>query len=207
MLSRALILETALQLLDERGELGAGIRDVARALGVQPSALYNHVSGRDDIISGIRELIADRIDVSGFGTLAWDDAIRRWAHSYRTAFAAHPPTIALLSVTPLVAGSRTSHMYEAVCRGLREAGWPAAMVLDVVVALECFILGAALDYVAPDDMMNPGEDERVPHFVEAYRAASHASTAGRPSDTRFALGLEAILAGLVARLAEVKEQQ
>ncbi len=204
VLSRELILDTALRLLDERGEQGAGIRDIARALEVRPSALYNHIGGQDDIIAGIRELVSDRIDVSGFGSLSWDDAVRRWAWSYRSAFAAHPPTIAMLVVTPLAPMSRTSQMYEAVCAGLIEAGWPARMVVNLIVSLECFILGAALDHVAPDNMMDPGEDETAPHFVAAYAARVSEPAEARPTDTVFAIGLEAMLAGLTATFQQLK---
>lgn len=204
VLSRELILETALKLLDKNGEHGAGIRDIARELGVRPSALYNHVSGQDDIIAGIRELVSDRIDVSGFDTLEWDDAVRQWAKSYRSAFAAHPPTIGLLAVAQLMPRSRTSKMYDAVCAGLIRAGWPKAQVLNVIVALECFILGAALDHVAPDDMLDPGDDEVSTSFVEAYRARVAASTDIRPTDTVFELGLEAMLAGLTATYQSLK---
>lgn len=206
VLSRDLILETALKLLDERGEQGAGIRDIARALEVRPSALYNHISGQDDIIAGIRELVSDRIDVSGFGTLSWDDAVRRWAWSYRSAFSAHPPTIAIMVVTPLASRSRTSQMYEVVCKGLIEAGWPERMVLSLIVSLECFILGAALDHVAPDNMMDPGEDETAPSFVAAYtaRASGLPSAEARPTDTMFEMGLEAMLAGLTVTFQQLK---
>jgi AcrR family transcriptional regulator len=204
VLSRELILETALKLLDERGEQGAGVRDIARALEVRPSALYNHVSGQDDIIAGIRELVSDRIDVSGFGALSWDDAVRRWAWSYRNAFAAHPPTIAVLAVAQLVPKSRTSRMYEAVCKGLVEAGWPESRVLDVIVSLECFILGAALDHVASDDMLDPGADEDAAHFVAAYAARPGRSGEQRPTDRVFEMGLDAMLAGLTASYLQLK---
>jgi len=89
VLSRDLILETALKLLDERGEQGAGIRDIARALEVRPSALYNHVSGQDDIIAGIRELVSDRIDVSGFDTLNW---VKPCVAGHGRTAAPSPPT-------------------------------------------------------------------------------------------------------------------
>lgn len=204
VLSRELILETALNLLDERGEHGAGVREIARALGVHPSALYNHVSGQDDIIAGIRELVSDRIDVSGFETLEWDGAIRQWARSYRSAFAAHPPTIAMLAVTQLMPRSRTSRMYEAVCNGLIKAGWPEHYVLNVIVALECFILGAALDHVAPDNMLDPGEDEESTAFVTAYHARVSTSNGIRPTDAVFELGLEAMLTGLVTTYHALK---
>ncbi|MBO1901704.1 TetR/AcrR family transcriptional regulator C-terminal domain-containing protein [Leucobacter weissii] len=201
VLDRELILRTALRLLDERGEQGAGIRDIARELGVRPSALYNHVAGQDDIIAGLRELVSDRIDVDGFGSLPWDAAVRLWARSYRRAFAAHPPTIALLAVRPLVPGSRTGRMYDAVCAGFLAAGWPEERVLTVVVALESFILGSALDQVAPDDMLDPGDGDDLQHFRAAYAARARGLAERRASDAAFETGLDALLAGLGAELA------
>lgn len=199
VLTRELILRTALRLLDERGEQGAGMRDLARELSVRPSALYNHVSGYDDLLDGVRELVSDRIDVSGFGELQWDAAIDQWARSYRSAFAAHPPTIALMAVRPLLPGTRTGRMYDAVCRGLIEAGWPESQVLPVIVALECFILGAALDDTAPIDMLDPGSDPDVPHFRLAYDARAAELDDAQPSDASFELGLAAMLTGLRAQ--------
>lgn len=207
VLNRGLILDTALRLLDERGEQGAGIRDIARELGVRPSALYNHIAGQDDLIDGVRELVSDRIDADGFRELPWDAAVDRWARSYRSAFAAHPPTIAMLAVRPLVAGSRTSRMYDRVCAGLQEAGWPEAEVLAVVVALECFILGAALDQSAPDDMLNPGEDAAVPGFRAAYDARAAALGGARPAELAFEIGLAAMLDGLRGRYAVLRGER
>ncbi|MGK0722046.1 TetR/AcrR family transcriptional regulator [Leucobacter sp. W1478] len=200
VLTRELIMRTALRLLDERGEHGAGIREIARELGVRPSALYNHVTGQDDIVGGVRELVSDRIDVSMFDELPWYEALRLWAVSYRNAFAAHPPTIALLAVRPLEPGLRTNHMYDRVCAGLITAGWPLERVLTVVVELESFVLGSALDEAAPDDMLDPGVGEGLPHFRAAYAArARDLQTRGlSASELAFRSGLEAMLTGLRA---------
>lgn len=205
VLTRELILETALRLLDERGESGASIREIARELGVRPSALYNHIGGHDDLISGIRELVSDRIDVSGFAELPWDLALERWARSYRNAFAAHPPTIALLGVLPIATGTRTSQMYEVVCGGLIDAGWPEAEVLSTVVAVECLILGGALDHTAPDNMLDPGDDPKAPTFRAAYLAGHAAAGSARLTDVAFEIGLTAMVEGLRARHGQLAQ--
>ncbi|WP_164223731.1 TetR family transcriptional regulator, partial [Stenotrophomonas maltophilia] len=44
-LSRARIVETALQLIDDAGLDGFSVREVARVLGVYPTALYWHLPG------------------------------------------------------------------------------------------------------------------------------------------------------------------
>ena len=202
LLSRQRILETALRLLDDRGETGAGMRDVARELGVQPSALYNHVAGREDLTAGIRELVSDRIDVACFASLIWDLALLQWARSYRDAFAAHPPTIALLATTPLAVNSRTSVMYDTVVNALVRGGWPRHRALSVVVAVESFVLGSALDAAADPKMLDPGSRDDVPDFTDAYAARGRtlAETGVSPADDAYNIGITALIAGLRAEL-------
>ncbi|UOR01019.1 TetR/AcrR family transcriptional regulator C-terminal domain-containing protein [Leucobacter allii] len=203
VLSRRLILETGLRLMDAHGVDRAGMRAIADELGVRPSSLYNHVAGTADLIAGVRELISDRIDTGVFAAAPWDAALEAWARSYRSAFAAHPPTIALLAVTPLAERSDTTRMYDAVVAGLVRAGWPPERVLTVIVALESFILGSALDYEAADDMFEPGPRADVPAFTAAYRARERALAASgtRPADAAFELGLRALVSGFRAEHA------
>jgi AcrR family transcriptional regulator len=203
VLSRGLIFEAGLKLLDERGPHGFGMRDIARELGVQPSALYNHVSGHDEVIAGVRELIGDRIDASAFGQLPWNEALAAWAISYRDAFAAHPPTIALLAVTPVLSDSRIGLMYERVLSALEQAGWPQTEVLSVMVALESFVLGSALDVVAGDEILDPGNRTDVPTFTAAHAARRAAIGDRRPADVAFELGLAVMIDGLGARLSRL----
>lgn len=198
LLSRQLIVETALRLLDAHGESGASMREVARELGVRPSALYNHVSGYEGLIAGIRELISDRIDVSCFDRETWDSALIGWASSYRAVFAAHPPTIALLATQPLGPNSRTSTMYDRVTEALVSAGWPQEKALSVIVAIESFVLGSALDAAADAAMLDPGPRDDVPNFAAAYVARDqHLAQVGEsPADEAFGLGIRALVRGL-----------
>lgn len=200
VLSRELITRTALRLLSEHGEESWGMRHIARELGVRPSALYNHVANQEDLLGAVRELVSDRIDVSGFGVLAWDAALDLWACSYREVFAAHPRTITLLALQPLRGAERTVRSYDAVCAGLESAGWPVGRVLSVVVALENLCLGAAFDRAAPADMMDPGAAGESP-LGRAYRARSTALGGASPADAAFELGLNAMLEGLRAEFA------
>lgn len=200
VLSRRLILETGLALIDEHGAEGAGMRAIAKRLGVRPSALYNHVSGRAELIAGVRELVSDRISTEVFDRLPWHEALAEWARDYRVAFAAHPSTIALLAVIPIEAAGATTLMYDRVIGGLVRAGWDERKVLVAIVALESFILGSALDSSAPDDMMKPGDDAGADAFAGAYRARDEALAASgvRPADASFEMGLRALVAGFKA---------
>lgn len=205
VLTRDLIAETALRLLDAAGTESFTMAELGKALRVRPSALYNHVDGKDDVIAGIREFISDRIDVSAFATEPWDRALLRWAHSYRSAFARHPPTIAMLATLPVKGAKRTMRMYETVVSAMVDAGWPEPEVLHTIVVVESFILGSALDAVAPGDMFDPtGAEEEVPAFTSAYRAREGALADNSPADTAFQVGIEALVAGLQIRFASLR---
>ncbi|PRI11276.1 TetR/AcrR family transcriptional regulator [Leucobacter massiliensis] len=204
VLSRKKIIETALRLLDAHGQDGFGMRDIAAELGVRASALYNHVEGKEDIFRGIRELIGERISGEMFETDPWDVALVAWAREYRDAFAAHPPTIALLAVMPLHPESSVSLAYDRVIRSLAAEGWSRDEALNILVSLESFILGSALDAAAAPDMMDPGPRADVPEFSAAYaaRAVLVERTATPPADLAFETGLRLILNGLRAERAE-----
>ncbi|MFD5601169.1 TetR/AcrR family transcriptional regulator [Leucobacter sp. NPDC058333] len=203
VLSPRLIHETALRLIDEHGVDGAGMRAIAKELGVRPSSLYNHVAGQAALVAGVRDLVSERIPTEPFTRLPWDAALEQWALGYRLAFASHPPTIALLAVQPLDPDSATSLMYDAVAAALVRAGWPEERALSVIVALECFILGAALDLAADQTMLDPGPRTDVPGFSGVYRARASAlaATGVSPADDAFEIGLRSMLIGLRAEFA------
>jgi AcrR family transcriptional regulator len=46
---RELVVETAVRLLRDEGEASLGVNRVARALGIKPPSLYNHVDGNPDL--------------------------------------------------------------------------------------------------------------------------------------------------------------
>lgn len=209
VLSRRLIIETGLRLIDERGASGAGMRAIAAELGVRPSALYNHVAGHAELVAGVRELLSERIPTAVFEREPWDVALAAWARDYRDAFAAHPSTVALLAVLPLAEESATTRMYDTVLAAMLGAGWPEDRALTALVALESFILGSALDLAAADDMLDPGPRSDVPAFTAAYeaRAAAIAASGQRPADASFELGLRALLAGLRAELAGARAEE
>lgn len=52
-LSRDLIIDTALRLVEERGPLGLSMRELAEALNVKAASLYNHISGMDDLMGQV----------------------------------------------------------------------------------------------------------------------------------------------------------
>ncbi|MFK0041344.1 TetR/AcrR family transcriptional regulator [Paenarthrobacter sp. NPDC090517] len=192
------ITTAALELISNKGYNGLTMAALARSLGVAPSALYNHVASKDDVLLLVEDHLAAMVDVSAFGIEPWDVAVRRWAWSYRDVFSEHTPLIPVIAVLPVANAPKTLAMYEAVTAGFRDAGFPEEKIISAIVALEAFVFGAAYDVTAPEDIFDAGSlAEQVPNFtaaVDRLAAQEHA----RPTDVAFNLGLEALITGFGA---------
>ncbi|NAZ88715.1 TetR/AcrR family transcriptional regulator [Kineococcus indalonis] len=197
VLSAERITGAAVRLVTSRGHGALTMAALARELGVAPSALYNHVATKQDVLRRVQDHVNREVDCSAFATLPWDRALTAWARSYREVYARHVPLVPVIAVTPVRGAPHTLAMYERVAAGLRAGGWPAHLVLDAVVAVESFVLGSALDTQAPPDIFEPGAEAAD---GSALAAAVRARAGADPALAAFELGLAALVEGLRAAL-------
>ena len=198
VLSREKITTAAMSLIEVRGYRSLTMAALARELRVSPSALYNHVRAKRDLLRWLQDHVNEGVDCSAFASQPWDLALERWARSYRDAYARHAPLVPVIAVAPVAGAPHTIAMYEQVAAGLRAGGWPAEAVVDVIVAVESFVLGSALDATAPADIFDVGEEApQAPVFAAAVAARGGEDAALAAFD----VGLAALLDGLRARLA------
>jgi AcrR family transcriptional regulator len=198
VLDKAGITAAALELIGKKGYDGLTMAGLARLLDVAPSALYNHVASKRDVLLLVEDHLAALVDVSGFAAGTWEDAVRMWARSYRDVFAQHTPLIPVIAVLPVTDAPQTLAMYETVSAGFLRAGFPEALVVSSIVALESFIFGSAYDVTAPPDIFDAGSmADATPHFTGAVRSLARQEHE-RPADVAFSLGLEALITGLGA---------
>lgn len=199
ILSKEGITVAALKLIAAGGYEALTMSGLARKLGVAPSALYNHVASKHDVLVLVQDHVMAGVDVSGFGTEPWAAAVRRWAWSYRDVFSHHTPLIPIIAVLPVTGAPRTLAMYEELTAGFLAAGWPQPLIVPAIVALESFIFGSAYDVTAPEDIFESGElAEANPKFTAAVRARRRgdAGAGSRTADAAFRLGLEGLISGL-----------
>lgn len=196
-LNRPTLVAAALELLDEKGEDALSMRNLAARVDRRVSSLYNHVSGRPELVELIRREIVANIDTEPFATETWDVALERWARSYGAAFGAHPACIRLLATTP-IRDETTYAMYERVVDGLSRGGWPAGEAVAVMRTVEAFVLGSALDMIAPADLLTADALPAGLTAIGCALAPEHAATSSAAA--AFELGLTALIAGLAGRL-------
>ncbi|MEL4359296.1 MULTISPECIES: TetR/AcrR family transcriptional regulator C-terminal domain-containing protein [unclassified Luteococcus] len=198
VLSRERITAEALRMVTDQGSRNFSLNGLARALGVRASALYNHASSKAVVMMWMQEQINTAIDVDCFARQGWREALLTWARSYREAYAPFPMLAPVMAVQPVADAPVTLAMYEAVLDGLLRAGWQPEQAVDVIVAVEAFVFGSALDLDAPADIFEPGSAaEAAPRFTAAARARlTRAGSTRRASDDAFELGLRALVGGL-----------
>src|ERR1700748_2831143 len=75
-LTRAVVVDRALQLADADGLEALTIRKLATDLRVTPMALYWHFRSKDELLEGLAERIWSEIDVNVDRAAPWPDQLR-----------------------------------------------------------------------------------------------------------------------------------
>ncbi|GAA0461379.1 tetracycline repressor, C-all-alpha domain protein [Paractinoplanes deccanensis] len=183
------IAAAALAIVDDRGEFTMG--EIARALAVRPSSLYNHLAGRTEVIEAMRARVFAE-EPFARPRAPWDEVLRSLLRHYRDAFARHPRLIPMLTAHT-VSSPDVMRMYDDIATVLSGAGIPVEGLLDVITVLDSFVIGSALDVAAPDEVWDKTQ-ARTPVLVAAVEAAGQ----GRArADRAFELGLDLLLTALL----------
>ena len=197
LLSTERIATAAMDLVGSGG--GFTIPELARRLNVSPSSLYNHVSGRGQIVELLRERAMSEVELpEDWCDRPWTDVVADIARAYRRSYARYPRLIPLLT-THAVSNVQAVAMYNMLAAVLHRGGFDAADTLRIITVLDSFVLGSAFDVTAPDKPWQSGPDVG-PELAEALDTA-----AGNPTraDEAFEFGLAALLHGLSAFPAAV----
>jgi len=176
---RADIVARAVRLLDEVGLESLSMRRLAADLGVQPSALYHHFAGKNELLGAI----ADEILTQGrrpTEVLTWQDELRLVCVELRDIMRRHRDGAALLS-------------------RVRALGTGAAEPMQR--------MATALAWNGADEDLARVGSRTLFHFVYGHvvdaQATSGLGEVQAPESADFAVGLGLILDGLAAQMAVV----
>lgn len=195
LLSRERIVATALALVDEEGLAAVSTRRLAAELGVSGPSLYNHFTGKDEILDAVADTVVAQVDLSMFGDgTDWRTALLRWGRSYRAALTAHPSIVPFLAQGP---GRRPAglRMADAVFGGMVAAGWPPAHATRIGAMMRYFVAGSALGSFARGFVDDAGayDPADYPHLGQAHLLAEHRE---QVDEGAFETGLQALVDGL-----------
>ncbi|MFC1413721.1 TetR/AcrR family transcriptional regulator [Streptacidiphilus sp. N1-12] len=203
LLSRQVIARAALEVVDHAGADGLTMRALADRLGVKAASLYNHVTGKDELLDALAELVNQEIDLAPLAEPEdgdWRRGLAAYARGYRAVFLRHPNTIALLARRRVEAEGQLRG-YDTLLAALARAGLSAADAAEAAAALDYLVLGSALEtFTAGFTRAPDGYRPHYPALADSLEAA--AGRGGGPTglDERgFELALRLLLDGLGAR--------
>jgi AcrR family transcriptional regulator len=131
-----------MELADEGGIKALSMRKLAQELGVEAMSLYNHVANKDDLLDGIVELVASKVDLAT-DDADWKTAIRRRSTSAHDLFSRHKWALNLWMSSSAFGPSRM-RFADSTLRSLREAGFSNDLTYHGFHVLQAHVMGYTL---------------------------------------------------------------
>jgi AcrR family transcriptional regulator len=198
-----------MDLADEHGIESLTMRGLGRRLGVEAASLYNHVSGKDDVLDGMVEQVVSQIDLLG-DDAGWKEAMRRRAVSARAVFTRHRWAAGLIDSRERSGPGSLSYA-DRVLGTLLRAGFSPRAAGNAFVALDSYIYG--YERQRSNMSLGDGDDDAAPAqevleatqgaFPSLVLVATAYASESVDDDAIFDFGLDLILDGL-QRLLETE---
>lgn len=196
-LSREVLIETGLRLLDEVGLDGLTVRRLATELGVQSPALYWHIKTKQELLDGMADAI---IQGAGMGPPrdgeSWPEWLRRRARGYRRSLLAHRDGARVVASARRMPGALGE--FEGELAAMVALGFTPVLALRTITALGNYLNG----YVLQEQASVPAGDPDAGDLLAAMPTLAAALRAGgNPmAEAAFEHGLTLLIAGTEAQL-------
>lgn len=142
-LSQALILRTALAIIDNDGLAGLTVRKLAERLGVSAMAIYRHYKNKAEIEQGLVDLVVGDYDVTSHDEADWKEWIYTTYANMRKALCAHPGVMPLLD-NASYQGDRALVVLDRVLLELRRAGLSTQQAAQLFHMLMANMIGSVV---------------------------------------------------------------
>ncbi|MBM4782213.1 MAG: TetR/AcrR family transcriptional regulator [Archangiaceae bacterium] len=145
-LTRALILEKAMKLLDDEGLEGLSMRRLASALKVEAMSLYHHVTDKQDLLSALADLALSTIPPPDL-TKPWRQRAEGIAVGLYQALLAHPALVGVLAAeTAQPRDARVLLGLDQLIGALAEAGLSPTHQVSAQRSMIAFCFGFVLTH-------------------------------------------------------------
>src|SRR6202022_656545 len=148
-LTRSMILQAALSIVDRDGVDRCAMRRLGVALGRDPVMLYRHVANKAAVLDGVAEIVLAQLSVDDTDP-DWAAQLRTVARDFRHLALAHPNVVPLLVTRPLATplGQRPPGMLrplEDVLTLLTSVGFSGDDALHIYRVLFAYLNGHILN--------------------------------------------------------------
>lgn len=141
-LSKERVLDAAVELADRGGLEALTMRKLADELGVGAMSLYYYVPNKDELITGMVDIVFSEIELPPTD-VDWKTAMRRRAFSTRAALNRHRWAVGLME-SQQMPGPASIRLHDAVLGCLREAGFSIEMTIQAYSVIDAYMYGFAL---------------------------------------------------------------
>lgn len=209
-LSRERVIACAIKLADEEGIGALSMRRVAAELGATPMALYNHVSGKDELLNGISGQLLQEIDVSSIDPSDWAGSLKTGYGEFRRVLLAHPNLLPVLQRKSEVSIEAMKPIELAMAL-LRSAGFTPEEALHAHWTLSGFTMGHVLWQITTPllDEFDQGERASALQHHKMLPADQFPclhevlpSLEACDMDAAWEFGIDSIIEGFKAKLAQ-----
>ena len=158
-LNRGVVVDTALQMLDEVGSDGLSMRALAGRMGVKAASLYWHIRDKEQLLEFIAEALLDRADVRSTPG-GWRAQVTAACDRLQSVVLEHGAATEVLLSSPAVV--QRSRLVRDLAHVLASAGLAgaaeAAFSLVVQVVAAASVAAAAAERPGPDASMRVAID-------------------------------------------------
>jgi AcrR family transcriptional regulator len=203
-LSRDVIAEAGLRLIDGHGIEAFSTRKLGAELGCEAMALYSHFESKDAILDAIVERMLAKVAIPAPESGTWVDRARAYARSFRSLGRIHPRAFPLIATRRFNAPGSLALLEAAFSTFLGE-GFDPLLAVKVYRTLANFLVGTTLNEISvavfaasspPGSVpVHPGQPSLA--TVMPYLAPVH-------FDEVFEFGLDVVLEG--CRRAAAKQR-
>jgi AcrR family transcriptional regulator len=202
-LTRARVLQAAVDLADREGLEAVSMRRLGQELGVEAMSLYTHVRSKEDLLDGMADLVVGEAPIAS-ASRPWKAELRDTILGARSVLGRHRWAPLLLE-SRRDPGPATLRYIDAVIGTLRGGGLSIDVTHHALHVLGSRVLGFSQD-LFDDSPELSAEDAAAlaaqmsdshPHVAEVAVAASHeGGLGGCDDDVEFRFALDLILDGL-----------
>lgn len=194
-LSKRLILDTALQVVDKDGLEAVTIRRIAEEFNLTPMSLYRHIRTKEEILDGLGELAREILAAPVDRSLSWDDQLRRVFVHMHAALLEHPGIVQVLLTQPASSGP-VYRTVEQLLASMCSAGFEPEDAMREIATLESYTLGFTVQQRSHAELNPDAERARLAELSPAefpHLANAAALLASWASEERFTDGLDRAL--------------
>lgn len=197
-LTRARVVQAALDIADAKGLEAVSIRHVAAELEVRPMSLYTHIASKDDLVALMLNEMSARLLVPEPPD-DWREALRLIARRAYDAYVAHPWMIRAFGQGTRV-GPNMLRRAEQSAAAVASLGLKPADAWIVLSIVYDWTIGHALHVVTLredaelESQLRSADPDEFPRMSRVFGTGR-----GRASETAFEVALEVVLDGIEQR--------